>query len=154
MTASSSSPSSSSPKGKTVTFSQYSQLAVVPRAEFPDSCWYSPKDKTRFHRTVAKDVMRMMQVIEDTPADAKFTPEQLYEFVGIEIFVTKGMAGYVAAARRAHVRAVLAQQHRQWRQGKCSPEDLAQVSKMMSAKSEERAQKLASGYAEVSERNV
>lgn len=88
----------------------------------------------------------MSRQIEYAPADAMITLEQLYECIGIEVYVTKGLAKDVAKTRRAHVDAVLSEQRIQKRKVVCDIEKLSSVSKTRSLLSKVRARKLATVY--------
>ena len=92
-----------------------------------------------------RDAMRISREINNTPIEA-ITPEQLYECVGIEVFVTQGLAVYVAEKKRAHVDDVLSEQTLQEYNGICDIEKLSSVSKNGSRWHRSRAQKLASAY--------
>ena len=133
---------------RAVTFSQFSELAFIPKDDI-ESKWYSKQETHGFRRALVRDAKQMSRQIEDAPADAMITLEQLYECIGIEVYVTKGLAKDVAKTRRAHVDAVLSEQSLQKRQGVCDLcdiEKLASVSKTRSRWTEVRARKLATGY--------
>ena len=90
----------------------------------------------------------MSREINNTPAEA-IVPEQLYECVGIEVFVTQGLARRVAEKKRAHVNAILSEQIVQEQQGVSDLKKLSGVSEKSSRWTKERAQKLAVGYSAI-----
>jgi hypothetical protein len=76
--------------------------------------------------------------------------EQLVRCLGIELFISNGAARRAAEDRRAHIDAVLAEQSRQKQNGTCDIERLSIISQKGSRLSNERARKLAMGYAALS----
>ena len=88
----------------------------------------------------------MSRQIDDAPADAMITLEQLHRCIGIEVYVTKSLVKDVAKMRRVHVDAVLLEQNLQTLQGVCDIKKLSSVSKIRSRWTKVRAQKLATSY--------
>ena len=69
--------------------------------------------------------------LEQTASEA-ITPEQLFECMGIEEFVTQDLARHVIEKKRAHVDAVLLEQRLQKQQGVRDPKKLSSVSQKSS----------------------
>ena len=128
-----------------VTFSQYSSLVLIPKDRSKND---SPQDKQRFRQELVQDARHMARILETTPA-YDITPEQLYLCMGIEPFVTPGLAVRLQDIKRKHVRAVLDEQRIQRKRGVCDIEKLSFVSKQTSSWSRERAYKLGVGYSDV-----
>ena len=137
--------SSSSPRK--VAFSQYSQLAFVPKDE-AQSKWYSPQEKRKVREAVIQDTRRMMKEMNTTPHQ-DITAEQLCNCIGIEVFITQDLAMHVEKEKRNHIQAVLAEQSIQRQQGVYAPEKLSDASKNTSRWSRNRARKLAVGYSKM-----
>ena len=87
----------------------------------------------------------MSREMNNTPVEA-ITPEQLCECVGIEVFVTQGLAKDAFEKKRTHIDAVLSEQRLQEEKGVCDIEKLSKVSEKGSRWTRSRAQKLASLY--------
>ena len=136
-------PSQSNPPRR-VAFTEFSHMAFIPRDDAA-SKWYSPREKDHFRRVLIEDARRASREI-NTTSPGSITPDQLLACVGIEDFITYGMAMRVGEAKRAHARAVLSEQRRQSQQGVHDPKKLANASESCSSWSKERAQKLAAGY--------
>ena len=132
-------------KPRAVTFSQFSELAFITKDVIQSKKWYTKQENHRFRQTMIGDARRMSGEINNTPVEA-ITPEQLYECVGIEVFITQGLAMHVAEKKRAHIDAVLSEQMLQEDNGICDIEKLSSVSKNGSRWHRSRAQKLASAY--------
>eukprot|EP01083_Nonionella_stella_P041668 112884_1 len=138
-----------SARPRSVTFSHFCDVAYVAKEDTPSKKWYSARDKKRFHRSLLRDAKQMSTEVGDLPTEVTLTPEQLIECLGIEIFVTSGLAKYVLKTRNAHVAAVLSEQSHQEQQGVCNLQKLSSVSKAISRFSTERARKLAVGYSKL-----
>lgn len=74
------------------------------------------------------------------------TEEQLYNCVGLERLVTRGMAKYVEETKRAHVESILEEQRIQKERGLYDMERLSMASKKNSQWTAEVARKLATDY--------
>ena len=72
------------------------------------------EDTNHFHQGLVQDVRRVSREIQEAGV-----PKYPHELVGIEIFVTEGLARRVEVARREHIRAVLYEQMLQRRLGIC-----------------------------------
>ena len=140
--------STSSPQK--VTFSQYSQLAFVPRDD-AESKWFSSQEKRSNREELIQDTRHMMKEINSTPPNS-ITAEQLCNCIGIEVFVTQGLAAHVEKGKRTHVQAVLAAQRLQRQQGIYNADMLCDVAKKTSRSSRNRAWKLAVGYGRMVQR--
>lgn len=133
---------------RAVTFSRFSELAFIPKDDNSSNNWYSSKDNLSFRQALVKDARRMSREIQGAPLDAKILRENLYGCVGIEKFVTKGLAREIQETRRAHVNAVLSEQSLQRQQGVCDIEKLSSVSNKTQW-TKERARILATGYSKL-----
>lgn len=133
---------------RAVTFSRFSELAFIPKDDNSSNNWYSSKDNLSFRQALVQDARRMSREIQGAPLDAKILRENLYGCVGIEKFVTKGLAREIQETRRAHVNAVLSEQSLQRQQGVCDIEKLSSVSNKTQW-TKERARILATGYSKL-----
>ena len=124
---------------QTVTFSQYSQLALIPKDKNASEKWYSSKESRRFRKTFFEDARRVSSEIEQGKI-----PEA-YETVGIEPFTTPGLLKWIQDAKCTHVNTVLLEQEFQRQSGFHDPERLANASSQ-SSWTKDRAQVLATGY--------
>lgn len=69
--------------------------------------------------------------------------ETLLQCIGIEAFLTDGLAQHIMQYKKEHIKAVLREQTRQIEQGHSNIEILSSVSESTSQWSKERAAKLA-----------
>jgi hypothetical protein len=135
-------------KSQAVSFSEYSELYLFPVVEQDISTtWYSSQDKQGFRRSIAASIRGVSREIEELPAGTPMTQEQLISCLGIDKFITMGVATSAAIARRAHIDAVLSEQMRQRQNGICDIDMLSNVSLMGSLRTNDRASRLARGYA-------
>ena len=140
---------SSSPK--VVTFSHFSELAYIPKDHDPKK-WHSSEDMEGFRRALAVDVRSVSRDLvgdflrnpSSSTSEHARNPSRQYECLGIEMFVTEGLAKKIQDTRRAHVKAVLDEQALQRQQGICDAKKLSSVSKR-SNWSEKRARIVAMG---------
>ena len=139
----------STARPRSVTFSPICDVAYVAKEDNPSKKWYSSKDKKYFRRALLRDGKQLSVMVEDLPAEAVLTPDQLLECLGIEIFVTRGLAEHVMQMRHAHIATVLSEHARQEHQGVCNVKRLSSVSKVTSRFLKERAKKLATGYSKI-----
>lgn len=139
---------------RAVSFSEFSEIVFIPRDEDchleKSKKWYSSNDRHRFYQTLTNDARQASQEIQGLSAGEIMSPEQLYNFLGIEAFLQRGAAVRAQRSRRAHMSAVLTEQYRQKHKGICDPERLSIVSQKGSHGMKERAWKLAVGYASIS----
>lgn len=133
---------------RAVAFTQYSELAFIPRDDAQYK-WHSTQDKLLFRQSLIQDINRVSRDFQDAAARATVTPELLQECVGIEPFVTNGLAKHIDEKKRAHIQAVLQEQSLQREQGVCNPERLAMVSMVGSQSTAKRAQAFATGYSKI-----
>ena len=129
---------------KEVAFAEFSEMKLVPKDK-PGSKWYSSQEIHRLRQELIEDVWRTMREIERTTSGA-VTPGQLLECIGVEDFVTQGLARNLQEKKRAHVDAILSEQKLQRKRGVCDPEALRSISKKSSCSARNRARKLAIGY--------
>lgn len=134
---------------RTVTFAENSDLVYypIPIGQDKSTTWYSSKDRHSFRQTMIHDVWNASQEINHLRSGDILTYEQLSECMGIEMFLSNGVARCAHQARRAHIAAVLSEQRIQQESGICDIARLSSVSTNRSFQTVERARKLAVGYA-------
>jgi len=132
-----------------VSFSRYSQLALIPRRTDIEECqlWYTDQEKREIRRALVRDPLRMSAVVDR--AGTTIDLDQLHECVGIETYMTRGLARMVVDVRRSNIEAVLAEQRRQAERGVRDEDAISTVSRKHSKWSRDRARKLAEGYSEL-----
>lgn len=113
------------------------------------SKWFSKQERAQFRKSLIRDSERMLKEFEDAPEDDFISRDQLLACVGIEMFVSKGLAGYVKERRREHIAAVLSEHRQQEEEGIHDAEKLACVSKSKSKWARDRARKLGVGYSKL-----
>ncbi len=92
----------------------------------------------------------MSRMFEFAPAEGGgVLQEHLYECVGIEALVTRGLTMQMMERKREHVDSMLSEQSLQRQRGVQDPDRLSKVSEASSRWTKERAHKLASGYIEL-----
>ena len=130
---------SSSPK--VVSFSKYSEVTLIPKEDiYTSKKWYSPNDRDQFYQNLNEDIKRASRDIAQQSLH-----HRKYECVGIDVFLTEGLAKRLLETKRAHVHAVLSEQNRQRERGFCDMDKLADVSKKTSW-TRDRARTIATGY--------
>ena len=132
---------------RAVTFSETSHLVYIHKDD-DESKWYSSQERRVYQRELAIDIARMSREINDAPAGS-ISKDQLYKCVGIEMFLTQGLANRVTNVKQEHMDAVLAEQRLQNQRCICDADKLCKVSKKTSRWSRKRAQALAFGYSEI-----
>ena len=133
-----------------VTFSEFSELVFIPCDHEKSAKWYSSEDKYRFRQTLIDNVRQLKKEINALSHGEIMTQEQLCKCVGIEMFLTKEASRYAEQAKRTHIDAVLLEQRRQKQIGICDRTRLSTISQKGSGWTNERARKLAAGYAALS----
>ena len=128
-----------------MSFSHFSEGTLIPEDE-PETKWYSEEEEANFRQTRLNDVRRVSRAMERTPADAMVTEDQILNCVGIESFVTEGLAQHAEDVRLSHLEAVLFEQIKQKHRGIYDPERLSKISRLRSRWTKERARRLATGY--------
>jgi len=131
---------------RAVTFSEFSEMRIIPRENETGSKWISSQEKQRNRREMIGSIMRMSRDIIRNTAPGAATPEQLFECIGIEKFLTPDFARNLREKRRAHVDAVISEQRRQVQEGVSDIEALKEVSKASSRSNRYRSCKLAMGF--------
>ena len=101
-----------------------------------------------FREELVQDARQMSKILDITPA-CNITPEQLCLCVGIEPFVTPGLARRVQDMKRKHITEALKEQRIQRQRGEVDVEALCGVSKRSSRWARSRAWKLADGYSKL-----
>lgn len=138
-------------RSQAVTFSQYSDLILIPKDK-SESKSYTKEENRRMRKALVRDTRELSRKIANSqPGELTDEElyEQLYECIGLEAFATKGLAQYVAETKRVHIHAVLQEQQLQKLHGYCDMNKLASVSGVNSCWARERAQKLALGFLNV-----
>ena len=98
---------SSSPK--VVSFSKYSEVTLIPKEDiYTSKKWYSPNDRDQFYQNLNEDIKRASRDIAQQSLH-----HRKYECVGIDVFLTEGLAKRLLETKRAHLHAVLSEQNRQ-----------------------------------------
>ena len=77
-----------------VSFSRFSQQVLIPKDQ-KDSKWYSLQERNGLRQDSVQEARRMANVLEAVTTKGGITLEQLLECVGIENFVTRGLAKQV-----------------------------------------------------------
>lgn len=150
-----------SPLKQAVTFSEYSELVYYqsPCDYDKSTMWYSSDDRLRFRQTMIDDVRKASHEIDALPPFLQSSDDiddmiahrrkqkLACECLGIEIFLSNGVARYAEQARRAHIAAVLSEQWMQKQNGICDTGRLSRISQIRSQATVEKAWKLAAGCA-------
>ena len=119
---------------KKVRFSTMSELSFFERNEVEDShnMHYSKKEYEEMRADIKRsveDTRRRMSSLSSTSSDSEQDDANLSLLVtGIENLVSPGVIKKLFSSRMCHVRAVLNEQARQERSGRCDPDRLARVS--------------------------
>ena len=133
-----------------VTFSQYSELALIPKDDNKTSSqkWHSSQEYQNFRRALIEDARRVSSRddVRVPSSSVRYQHHNVADQVGIEVFLSRGLAQHVQETRRAHIHAVLREQHLQRQRGVCNVERLARSSMKTSKMTSERARILAIGY--------
>ena len=141
-------PSSSSNLSKPrVTFSEYSQLSLIPKADecTQDSTWHTREQQQSFTESTMAQTRRLRNLLADTPPES-ITQQDLYECVGLENLLSSEISRKVVLRKRAHVDLILSVQRSH--HGACyKAEKIAFASMHSSRWSRERAANLAASYA-------
>ena len=140
---------STASRPKTVTFSQFSELGFIPKDKESTRKWYTPQDTHHFRQVLAQDILSMKMKIQRMPQKAVLSPEDVYNCVGIEVFLTNGLALRMRDERFAHIDAVLLEQNLQRQNGTCYLEKLSAVSEKKTLWVKERAHNLATNYSKI-----
>ena len=121
-----------------VSFSQISELALTPRDKL-ESKWYTEEDCRTFNQALLNDIHRLRNVLAAATPDDTIAENDLYECVGIEIYLSSSLLRLAEAKKREHADAVLVE-HRSRRE---NDDYLSQVSKNSSRWARQRAHQLA-----------
>jgi len=125
---------------RAVTFSPWSEMAVIPKEKMKlAERWYSTEDHARFKQELIRDVQGVSRVIATTPADM-LTQDELHECIGIESFLNQDLLRHLQAKKRAHVRAIVIGQRIY------NEEELSLVSKISSRWARDGAHFRAKGF--------
>ena len=133
---------------RAVSFAEYSELYLITQGIAEPTSFYTEKDKKNFRVDVIRDSRRLKRVLE-VGACSGLSSEVLYECIGLEIWLTDGLAKHVEKARHSHVTAVLSEQRRQRDRGICDIHSMSKVAQQTSQLSKTRANKLAVGYSRI-----
>ena len=137
------------PPRQTVTFSEFSELVYyhIPCDYDKSTTWYSSSDRCGFRQTLIENARHVSQEINDLQHGDILTHEQQSKCIGIEIFLSNGVARCAQQAKRAHIAAVLSEQRIQNQNGTVDIARLSMVSQIRSRANVENARDLAAGYA-------
>lgn len=135
--------------GRGVHFSSTSYVTLIahPSQEEIKNKWYSREERALFGPMMMCDKLRMLRLLASTPSE-EITGEELYESVGLENTLSDSVMQHMRNNRRRHARLIIAEQRRLV----CDAENLSCVSRLSSLWARERAQKLADGYWNLSNR--
>ena len=137
-------------KRRAVSFSEMSEMRLVFNCRgYLASAWYSNQEITGVRQAFVQDMRMMISELSDTPPEALTKHQlrqQLSKCIGMESFITEGLAERLTNRKLEHRNAVLLEQRLQQLQGITDIEKLARVSQMHSSYAEERARKLAEVY--------
>lgn len=135
---------------RAVSFSEFSSLVFIPKANEAESesMWYSTEEKESIRQDLIRDATRMARTMNGTPVRS-ITPEHLVQCIGLEPFVTPGLARRMGQQKRAHVQAVLLEQRSQRTRGISDLDKLASISRDTSGEMTERSHRLAMGYTQL-----
>mmetsp|Transcript_38294 Transcript_38294/g.81770 ORF Transcript_38294/g.81770 Transcript_38294/m.81770 type:complete len:138 (-) Transcript_38294:346-759(-) len=125
------------PRSPSVRFSEFSELAIFSDIANPES--YSSGDIDRFKWESIRIGQSMAGLLANTPPEA-IPQEYLYECVGNELLLKRGLTKEASARKRAHVRAIVLGQHLM------NKKDLSNLSTVSSHWARTRAEKTAIAY--------
>lgn len=131
----------------TVRFSTCTQSTFIgrPSEEEMNNRWYSAAENASFIRTLAKDARSTRMKLANA-ATSNITRIDLFEFIGVENFLSQDLMKRIIAQKENHKRTIMAEQARQYALRKGKNECIAYVSSRSSEWSRNRAQELAAGY--------
>ncbi len=134
---------------RTVTFSEFSELFYyhIPCDYDKSATWYSSNDRRGFRQTLIDNARHASREINDLQHGDVLTHEQQSKCIGIEIFLSYGVARCAQQAKRAHIAAILLEQRTQKQNGILDIERLSMVSQIRSHATVQNARNLAAGYA-------
>ncbi len=122
---------------RSVHFSQYSELTVFKSNATTKS--YSADDINRFAQDSIRIGLGMANLLATNPAET-ITQEHIYEWVGNELLLKRGLVKDAINRKRAHIDAILLGQHLM------NSEDLTNLSMVSSNWAQKRAKKSALAY--------
>ena len=135
------------PRG--VHFSTHNEMEYidVTSSEEKSARWYSSKDKRRFKKTLINEVRKMTEVLA-TPSH-KISASDLSACVGLEVFLSQGLAKRIRDKRDMHTNAILEEQCRQIEVNIWDDDRLSRISEKSSRWSRGRSHDIALGYWEI-----
>lgn len=150
-----SSSSSSSTKGSNrVRFANRIDTQIVDRPSADELLdrWYSPNDKHQFRKALQRTARKLANILASkADEDEEMSVDELVECVGMEAFLSKGLARHMHEKRKKHSYSVLGEYCCQQQLGVRDDDRLAKVSKLSSKWSRTRAHDVAVGYWEILE---
>ena len=138
-------------RSRGVHFSTHNQLVniPIPSSEENKARWHSSKSKKKFKKVLINDVRRMAEVLSSTSSDDDISTCDLNACVGIEIFLSHGLANLAREKRKMHTNSILNEQSRQQKINIRDDDRLSRVSERSSRWSRDRSHDLAVGYWEI-----
>lgn len=135
-----------------VRFSTTNRIKQIdkPSVEEFDVRWYQKKDKKRFKRAIVQDTQRMAEILASASGE-EISSDVLNCCVGIELFLSPGLARRAKEKRMLHSQIVLEEIARQEELNIDDERRIRKLSERSSKWSRERAHDLAVGYWEIFE---
>eukprot|EP00804_Cyclotella_cryptica_P004751 CCRYP_016247-RA/>CCRYP_016247-RA protein AED:0.14 eAED:0.14 QI:0/-1/0/1/-1/1/1/0/157 len=132
------------PSTRVVSFSPTSTLILIdyPSLEDKKSLWYSKEDFDMFKLVLARDISNCSELIEDATSGLLSDDDSLH-CIGLESFVSRGMAQHIAHVKKNHLYRILFEQARQRYLNAYNADALARVSTISSRWSRRRSRAIA-----------
>ncbi len=119
-----------------------------PSLEEFDVRWYQKKDKKRFKKAIMQDTKRMAEILASASGE-EISSDVLTSCVGIELFLSPGLARRAKEKRMLHSHIILEEISRQEELNIEDDKRIRKLSERSSKWSRERAHDLAVGYWEI-----
>ncbi|KAL7462409.1 hypothetical protein ACHAXS_002786 [Conticribra weissflogii] len=119
-----------------------------PSLEEFDVRWYQKKDKKRFKKAIMQDTKRMAEILASASGE-EISSDVLTSCVGIELFLSPGLARRAKEKRMLHSQIILEEISRQEELNIEDDKRIRKLSERSSKWSRERAHDLAVGYWEI-----
>ena len=138
-------------KRRSVHFSETSTMTIIERATPSEIArrWYSRSERAEFELRLRKDVRATMRRLESTPMHS-FEERDLYECIGIELYLSRAIFMATPERRSNHVSFVLEAQSRHGDAAACRlEEELMRMSKQSSEWICRRCHNIAANYCKI-----
>ena len=131
-----------------VHFSETSTMIITERATDDEikRKWLSEEEEAAIQHEFKQQVQAMMMRKTSSSPRAQLDPEDLYECIGMEKFLSNDICTKSALKRRMHIHKILSAQDRQRKMGVCTPELLSMISERSSEWTVARSHAIASKY--------